>query len=114
MTSTGSSSSSAWTLRARSSMGAIAIAITAFVYATGGQSDSSEATQSFSAQLLATPGGVFLLVLVGVLLQLLEDQPVRVGGGDLPLDLGGVEVPLVFERVEPLAAGNLQLMRIEA
>ncbi len=45
----------------------IAIAITAFVYATGGQSDSSESTQSFSAQLLATPGGVFLLVLVGLI-----------------------------------------------
>jgi hypothetical protein len=45
----------------------IAIAITAFVFATGGQSDSSESTQSFSAQLLATPGGVFLLVLVGLI-----------------------------------------------
>ena len=45
----------------------IAIAVTAFVYATGGQSDSSESTQSFSAQLMATPGGVFLLVLVGLI-----------------------------------------------
>jgi hypothetical protein len=45
----------------------IAIAITAVVYAVGGQSDSSESTQSFSAQLLSTPGGVFLLVLVGLI-----------------------------------------------
>jgi len=45
----------------------IAIAITAVVYAMGGQSDSSESTQTFSAQLLSTPGGVFLLVLVGLI-----------------------------------------------
>lgn len=45
----------------------IAIAITALVYAMGGQSDSSESTESFSAQLMATPGGVFLLVLVGLI-----------------------------------------------
>jgi len=45
----------------------IAIAITAVVFATGGQSDSSQSTQSFSAQLLATPGGVFLLVLIGLI-----------------------------------------------
>ena len=34
----------------------IAIAITALVYALGGQSDSSESTQSFSAQLHVHPG----------------------------------------------------------
>lgn len=45
----------------------IAIAITSLVYALGGQSDSSESSQSFSAQLLATPAGVFLLVLVGLI-----------------------------------------------
>jgi hypothetical protein len=45
----------------------IAISITAIVFAMGGQSDSSESTQSFSAQLMATPGGVFLLVLVGLI-----------------------------------------------
>jgi hypothetical protein len=44
----------------------IAIAVTAVVYAMGGQSDSSESTQTFSAKLLSTPGGVFLLVLVGL------------------------------------------------
>ena len=40
--------------------------MTATVVALGGQSDSSETTQSFSAQLLAAPGGVVLLVLVGL------------------------------------------------
>ena len=45
----------------------IAIAITSLVYALGGQSDSSESSQTFSAQLLATPAGVFLQVLVGLI-----------------------------------------------
>jgi hypothetical protein len=45
----------------------IAIAITALVYALGGQSDSSESSEGFTAQLLATPGGVFLVVLVGLI-----------------------------------------------
>ena len=44
----------------------IAIAWTALVYALGGQSDSSESSETFSAQLLATPAGVFLLALVGL------------------------------------------------
>ncbi|WP_169581813.1 MULTISPECIES: DUF1206 domain-containing protein [Microbacterium] len=44
----------------------IAIAVTALVYALGGRSDSSSSTQTFSAQLMATPGGVALLVLVGL------------------------------------------------
>lgn len=44
----------------------IAIGITALVYAVGGSSDSSSSTQSFSAQLMATPGGVALLVLAGL------------------------------------------------
>lgn len=44
-----------------------AIAITALVYALGGRSDSSESTQTFSAQLLANPAGVVLLVAVGLL-----------------------------------------------
>ena len=39
---------------------------TALVYALGGSSDSSESTTSFSATLLATPGGVALLVLIGL------------------------------------------------
>ncbi|MBA8817206.1 hypothetical protein FHX48_002304 [Microbacterium halimionae] len=44
----------------------LAIASTALVYALGGQSDSSQSSQSLSAQLLAVPAGVFLLVLVGL------------------------------------------------
>lgn len=43
-----------------------AIAGTAFTAAMGGRSQSSEQTKNFSATLLASPGGVFLLVLVGV------------------------------------------------
>lgn len=46
----------------------IAIAITAFVYAMGGQTDSSDQSTTLSAQLLATPGGVFLLVLIGLVI----------------------------------------------
>lgn len=45
----------------------IAIAFTALVYALGGQSDSSESSQSLSAGLLATPGGVFVLVFIGLI-----------------------------------------------
>lgn len=45
----------------------IAIAWTALVYALGGHSDSSESSQTFSAKLLATPAGVVLLVVVGLI-----------------------------------------------
>lgn len=44
----------------------LAIAGTALVFALGGSSDSSESTQSFSAQLMSTPAGVFLIVLIGL------------------------------------------------
>ncbi|MDP3949364.1 DUF1206 domain-containing protein [Microbacterium sp.] len=44
----------------------IAIAWTALTYALGGQSQSSESSQSFSAQLLAAPAGVAMLVLLGL------------------------------------------------
>ncbi|QKJ18358.1 DUF1206 domain-containing protein [Microbacterium hominis] len=44
----------------------LAIAWTALVYALGGSSDSSETSQTFTAQLMATPGGVFLVALVGL------------------------------------------------
>lgn len=44
----------------------IAIGITALVYALGGQSDSSESASAMSRQLLATPGGVIVLVLIGL------------------------------------------------
>jgi hypothetical protein len=46
----------------------IAIAITALVYALGGQSDSSQSSTTLSAQLLSNPAGVFLLVLIGLLI----------------------------------------------
>lgn len=45
----------------------IAIAWTALTSALGGQSQSSESSQSLSAQLLAAPAGVALLVLVGLI-----------------------------------------------
>lgn len=44
----------------------IAIAVTALVYALGGRSDSSQSSQTLSARLLATPWGVALLVLTGL------------------------------------------------
>lgn len=44
----------------------VTIGVTALVYALGGRSDGDQSTQTLSAQLLATPGGVFLLVLVGL------------------------------------------------
>lgn len=44
----------------------LAISATALVYAMGGQSDSQGSSQTFSAKLLSTPGGVFLLVIVGL------------------------------------------------
>ncbi len=43
-----------------------AIAVTALTYAMGGSSDSSESTKTLSARILEAPGGVFLLVLVGL------------------------------------------------
>ena len=45
----------------------LAIAVTAGVSALGGSSDSSESSQTFSAQLMSTPGGVILVGLVGVI-----------------------------------------------
>ena len=45
----------------------IAIAWTALVYALGGQSDSSESSQTFAAKMLATPAGVAILVVVGLI-----------------------------------------------
>ncbi|MFH8251959.1 DUF1206 domain-containing protein [Microbacterium sp. B2969] len=44
----------------------LAIAGTALVYALGGSSDSSQSTQTFSAQLMATPGGVILVAVIGL------------------------------------------------
>lgn len=44
----------------------VAIAVTAVTLAMGGSSDSSESSQTLSARVLAMPGGVALLVVVGV------------------------------------------------
>ena len=44
----------------------LAIAAAAFTFARGGSSKSSSATKSFSATLLASPGGVFVLIVVGL------------------------------------------------
>jgi len=45
----------------------IVIAWTALIYALGGEADSSNSTESFTAGLLGSPAGIFLLVLVGLL-----------------------------------------------
>jgi hypothetical protein len=44
----------------------LAIAATALTFARGGSSNSASSTSSFSASLLASPGGVFLLVILGL------------------------------------------------
>lgn len=44
----------------------LAIAATAFTFASGGSSNSASSTKGFSATLLSSPGGVFLLVVVGL------------------------------------------------
>jgi hypothetical protein len=45
----------------------IAIGWTALVAALGGQSSSAQSSETFTAKLLATPGGVFLVVLIGLI-----------------------------------------------
>ncbi|MFB2556730.1 DUF1206 domain-containing protein [Herbiconiux liangxiaofengii] len=44
----------------------LAIGATVLTFALGGSSSSSDSSQTLSAQLLATPGGVFLLVALGL------------------------------------------------
>jgi len=44
----------------------LAVGASAATYATGGSSDSGEQTQSLSARLLAAPGGVVVLVVLGL------------------------------------------------
>ena len=44
----------------------LAVGGTALTFALGGSSDSSQTTESLSAKLLATPGGVILLVVLGL------------------------------------------------
>lgn len=59
----------AWAHRAKflgTAVAYIAIAVTAVVVALGGQAESSDSSQTLSARLLATPGGVLLLILIGL------------------------------------------------
>ncbi|WP_460511723.1 DUF1206 domain-containing protein [Frigoribacterium salinisoli] len=44
----------------------LAVGVTAFTVARGGSTDSSEQTQTLSARLLGAPGGVALLVVLGL------------------------------------------------
>ncbi len=44
----------------------LAIGVTALVFALGGSSNSSDSSKTLSANLLSTPGGVFLLVALGL------------------------------------------------
>jgi len=46
----------------------LALAATAFVFARGGATNSAQTSVQLSASLLATPGGVFLIVLIGLLI----------------------------------------------
>ena len=45
----------------------IALALTALTFAMGGSSDSARTTQTFVAELLTRPGGLFLVAAIGVL-----------------------------------------------
>lgn len=65
----GGSGKDAWADRAKEGgkgIAYLAVGFTALRFATGGSTDSSEQTQSLSAQLLASPGGVILLVIVAI------------------------------------------------
>lgn len=65
----GTDATKRWAHRAKylgTAVAYLAIAITAFTLATGGRSDSSESSQTLSARILAMPGGVVLLVIVGL------------------------------------------------
>jgi len=44
----------------------IALGVTALTFALGGSTSSSDSSQTLSARLLETPGGVFLLVAIGL------------------------------------------------
>ncbi|WP_240036803.1 DUF1206 domain-containing protein [Orlajensenia leifsoniae] len=46
----------------------LALAGTALTFALGGSSSSSQSNQQFSAKILAAPGGVFLILLIGVVI----------------------------------------------
>lgn len=58
-----------WALRVKAAGIAIAyltIAVMALVYAVGGHADSEQAQQTLSARIIAAPGGIGLLVAVGL------------------------------------------------
>lgn len=46
----------------------LAISATAFTFAQGGSTNSAQSATQLSASLLATPGGVFVVVLIGLLI----------------------------------------------
>ena len=46
----------------------VVLGVTAVTVAAGGSADSSDSTRSLTADLLATPGGVFLVVAIGLVL----------------------------------------------
>ncbi|MEX1077584.1 MAG: DUF1206 domain-containing protein [Homoserinimonas sp.] len=59
----------AWGVRAKAAakaIGYLAVGVTAATFAVGGSSDSGKQTQDFTAQLLGSPGGVLVLVVVAV------------------------------------------------
>ena len=59
----------AWGARAKEGgkgVAYLAVGATAFTFARGGSSDSSDQTESLSARLIATPGGVVLLVVLAL------------------------------------------------
>jgi hypothetical protein len=65
----GGSGKDAWIKRGKEggkALAYLAIGFSAFSIARGGSSDSAGQTQSFTAQLLAAPGGVFLVAVVGL------------------------------------------------
>ncbi|MEL4320505.1 DUF1206 domain-containing protein [Leifsonia sp. YIM 134122] len=49
----------------------LALAGTSLTFALGGSSSSAESSKQFSAQVLAAPGGVFLVLLIGVVVLVL-------------------------------------------
>ena len=58
-----------WALRLKTAgiaVAYLAVAIMAFVYAVGGRADSETASQTLSARIMEAPGGVFLLVVIGL------------------------------------------------
>ncbi|MDY0911786.1 DUF1206 domain-containing protein [Rathayibacter festucae] len=69
LVASGNSAASRWGSRLKEAAKAVvylALGITTLRFAMGGSSDSSETSESASAQVLAAPGGVVLLVIAGL------------------------------------------------